>query len=392
MHRLSAAWLSYTTDIDEKHLDVLDGVRVMMVGMVMWFHIWQQSWLYPSITLFGMTQSVEFMPRSGYIFVDGMLLLSGLLLYLPIAPKSARMPKTLSFYKRRLIRILPSYLLCIVVMLVFYAWPKGSYASTGAMLKDVAAHLTFTHNLFAFSYTQTPLNGALWTLAVEMQFYLIFPLLARAFKRKPLLTFCAMTGCAFLYRAYVMTLSDTTLYVNQLPAFMDVYAVGFVAAMAIDRLRARFKNEQRIEKLAFSVFAMLSFAALISLQQMQAASVGYEQMRIGQMVHRFPLAVVLAALMVSLCFSLPVLRFLFGNRLMHLLSLISFQVYIWHQVLAVRLKEWGIPASQSDQPWSMMERAWQENYTLICFLGALVIAAVVTFVFELPLARRLRKK
>ena len=34
-------------DINMFHVDVLDGVRAIAVLVVVWFHIWQQSWLMP---------------------------------------------------------------------------------------------------------------------------------------------------------------------------------------------------------------------------------------------------------------------------------------------------------------------------------------------------------
>ncbi len=382
----------YTDDIGANgRLDVLDGVRALFVFIVAWYHIWQQSWLSPSVTLFGNYISLDFLPRSGYMFVDGMLLLSGLLLYYPLTDES-RQFNTLAFYKKRLVRILPSYLLCILIMLLFSALPNKQYTSFSAGLKDVLAHLTFTHTFFSFSYLSTPLNGALWTLAIEMQFYLLFPLLAKAFKKHPVITFAIMTAVAFAYRAYVADFEDTAMYINQLPAFLDVYAIGFVAAKTIALFKKRMQGESRTEKLLFSVIAVLSCVLLVQLLQTQAGNPDYASIRLGQLINRFPLAVLLAIFMVCLCFSLPTLRFLFGNRLMRFFSAISFQYYIWHQVFAVRVKEWGLISAESPEPWRYGERAWQIPYMAVCLIGALLIAVLVTYLFERPLAKRLSAK
>ena len=59
----------------------LDGLRVLMIFIVSWYHIWQQSWLRPMIG----TYSLDYLVRSGYIWVDGTVLLSSFLLYLPYA-------------------------------------------------------------------------------------------------------------------------------------------------------------------------------------------------------------------------------------------------------------------------------------------------------------------
>ena len=60
---------------------------------------------------------------------------------------------------------------------------------------------------------------------------------------------------------------------------------------------------------------------------------------------------------------------------------------MWHQVFAVQLKEWRIPASLEETPWISGDKSWQILYTLLCFAGALAISALVTYVFERPIAR-----
>ena len=100
------------------------------------------------------------------------------------------------------------------------------------MWTDILSHLTFTHNYSILSYHNTRLNSVLWTLAVEVQFYLIAPLIGRAFVKKPMITYFAMVAAAFAYRfTYVMQMSDYSLYFNRLPAMLDVYANGMMGAL-----------------------------------------------------------------------------------------------------------------------------------------------------------------
>ena len=250
-------FISWLFPQDEARIPALDGIRAMLVLLIGWFHIWQQSWYSPAFTVLGIKIDLTFLLRTGYLWVDGLLLLSGFLLYLPYAmakETGKTFPRILPFYKKRAVRIIPSYYLAILVMFLFVALPENRYASTGSMLKDLAAHATFTHTLFAFSYTGTPLNGALWTLGVEMQFYVVFPLLARAFVKKPVFVYLLLAGSAFAYRAYAGKLPDTSLYFNQLPAFLDVYANGFVAASVYAALRKRLK-EDGWTRLLFTVCA-----------------------------------------------------------------------------------------------------------------------------------------
>lgn len=391
MDRSIARLRAYTQAPDPSHIDVLDGFRALCVFLVGWYHIWQQGWLTPSFVIGSRVISLDFLLRSGYMWVDGLMLLSGFLLFLPYADNQKK-PPVLAFYQRRLIRILPSYLLCILPLFVL-ACAKGTYASALDAGKDLMAHLTFTHTLFSFSYSGTPLNGALWTLGVEMQFYLLFPFLARAFKKRPALTWGAMALCAFAFRGWAGTQEDTSMYINQLPAFLDVYANGFAAAAVYTALRKKLGGgewDRRI-RLLFTVVFVLCVCQLIAIFQAQAASNGYDVIRQGQMDRRFSLSVTFSAAMISAACALPPLRFLLGNGLMRFFSAVSFQFYIYHQLLAVKLKEWGVPYSASPMP-NVDDPAWRLPYTLLCFALALAVAAVVTYAFERPIARVLRKK
>ena len=86
----------------------LNGLRVLLVFIVSWYHFWQQSWLTPSIGSY----SLDYLLRAGYMPVDGTILLSGFLLFLPYARAmllGEAVPNTKQFYQRRIMRIVPSY-------------------------------------------------------------------------------------------------------------------------------------------------------------------------------------------------------------------------------------------------------------------------------------------
>lgn len=375
----------YGQDQDDRDIDVLHGMRVLFILIVAWYHIWQQSWLTPEP--FGV--SLDFLLRSGYEWVDAMLLLSGFLLFLPYTGDKRIEP--LRFYRKRLIRIVPSYYLCILLLLLIDVLPGHKYASFFQGFQDVLRHMTFTHNLSAYSYLSSPLNGVLWTLAVEMQFYLLFPVLAFCFRNRPVVTWALMTALAFGYRAYVSrTFTDTSLYINQLPAFMDVYANGFLAASIYTALRKILAGRQSgLTRLLFSVSAAVCLVCVIRLLKDQAASAGIGAIRQGQMDRRFSLSALLSVMMVSLPFSLTAIRFLLGNRVMRFLSSITFQFYMYHQELAVLLKNYRIPAYTGENPNMTGQTDWQNKYTWLVFLITLLLSVLITLFFEKPVARLL---
>ena len=74
---------------------------------------------------------------------------------------------------RRFLRIYPPYLLAAVVFAAVDFWAGG--ADRTAVLRQLLYHATLLHNLRADTYWG--LDGSLWSLAVEVQCYALYPLL-----------------------------------------------------------------------------------------------------------------------------------------------------------------------------------------------------------------------
>ena len=387
MRRIKALFLSAKVRAD--YADAGDFLRVVCVGLVGWFHIWQQSWQNPNLNLFGHTFRVFPLVACGYMFVDLMLLLSGFLLML--GWQSGRNRRARDFYTARAARILPSYLLCIAIMLFAFALPGRLYRSPGAMWKDLLAHLSFTHNFFYDTYLATPLNGVLWTLAVEVQFYLIFPLLARAFDRAPVRSWCCMVLLAMAVRLTIILFAeDSAIYFNRLTAMLDVYANGMLSARIYRRL-AKKPQSARHAWLS-TLLTILAMAGVYSILRAQYFRSGMENIRMGQMLWRFPLSALGCVFLVCGSRSIRLMRALFSNRVVRFLSGLSFNFYIWHQFLAVKLKEWRIPYYEGENPNQAGLQPWQNRYTLICFAAALALSLLITYLVERPCAHWIKRR
>ena len=74
-------WWHRPCEPSARHIPELNGLRVLLVFIVSWYHFWQQSWLTPHVGDY----SLDFLVRAGYVPVDGTILLSGFLLFLPHA-------------------------------------------------------------------------------------------------------------------------------------------------------------------------------------------------------------------------------------------------------------------------------------------------------------------
>ena len=391
----------------------LDGLRVLMIFIVSWYHIWQQSWLSPAIG----SWSLDYLVRSGYIWVDGTVLLSSFLLFLPYAKamrEKGPVPDTREFYYRRVRRILPGYYFIILAVLFGIAIPWKLYSTPQFMVKDVATHLTFTFTFFWDTYIATPLGAASWTLAIETQAYLLFPLIARGVMKKPVVTLCVLCAVCFGFRAWCLwALVDYSMVVNQLINFLDVYVIGILTAMAYVRLdekriasaAASETDESRTEEvkqqaaaagktpLAWQIPATLIFIAaffgLLQMLRFQARSGNTPAIQMNQMIYRPVYAILFTLLILSAPFALFPLRKLLGNRVTRFLGGISMNYYLIHQTVIVHLKRLRFPPSVSDTPNMAAEQPWQNQYTLVSFLLSLLLAVLVTYAIEKPAGRLL---
>ena len=391
----------------------LDGLRVLMIFMVGWFHIWQQSWLEPSFEIGGAWFSLDHIVRSGYVWVDATILLSAFLMLLPMARRWAACEDSAfsarDFYLRKARRILPGYWFIILVFFFGICLPWDMYYGNGPyIVKDLFTHFTLIFPFWRDTYIYTPLGAASWTLSVVAQGYLLFPLMIRGLRKRPALTLCAMAGAAFAFRAWCLWgLTDYAMVVNTFVNFLDVYALGFLCAMIFARLENRrsrgcersggFSADAEPKRtLLWQILATVVFfgclVGVFELQRVQAYSSFHAELQGRQMILRPAFALGFAGMILSAPFCLRPVRWLLGNRVTAFLAAISMNFYLIHQTLAVHMRRIGFPASASEMPNMAGEQPWQTQYTLLAFGLSLAAAVLVPYLIEKPAGKWLRRK
>lgn len=121
----------------------------------------------------------------GTFGVNLFFLLSGFLLADTFWQKR---PASIRVYAvRRFFRIAPAYYVNVVLLFLFFA-PMGALFSRQGVLQSLA-NGTFTHYLFPDTSSSFNVNGALWTLTIEILLYAFLPLMALAFRAAPVPTF-----------------------------------------------------------------------------------------------------------------------------------------------------------------------------------------------------------
>lgn len=230
------------------------------------------------------------------------------------------------FYRRRTLRIFPAfYVYLLALVLLSLLLPLGVTPAT------FAAAATFTWNYGLVWITPAPEGwwnlGHLWTLALEQQFYLLWPaLLALVAPRRALpiavalLVWCplARVGTYFLWpsqRGYLGAMFHTGI---------DVIMVGCVAALLVQR-------PCWLDRLRKYGTAGASLAVL----WLTVASPLAAELRHGfPAVAGYTLDACAAAWLIawSHYYAPPVVERLLGRGLLPALGLISYSLYLWQQI------------------------------------------------------------
>jgi peptidoglycan/LPS O-acetylase OafA/YrhL len=362
----------------ERRLGVLDGLRGIAVLLVLWYHVWEISFLPAPVDW------LEFVPETGFVGVHLFFFLSGFVIAYPFvraAATGAPGPGWGSFAWRRFVKIVPSYVLSIAVA---YSLGYAQRQPGAATVPDLASHLLFVHTWFADRYGT--INGVLWTLAVEVEFYCIFPLIWWCFKRQPWLTAALMIGIAWAWRAALASCCYTTLfpqYEENLPGYLDIFAFGMLAALAFTRYGERWRTSR------WSVAApLLSLAGAAWLVALLFDMFGYrladQWAGVWQIDRRPLLGASFAIIALGFLSSPRWWQILLDNPPLRFLAAISYNLYLYHQMVARELLRQHVPPYVGDPHY---DPPWQVRYTEIAFAATIAMAAVVTYAFERPLLR-----
>ena len=175
------------------------------------------------------------------------------------------------------------------------------------------------------------------------------------------------------------------MFVNQMPAFLDTFALGMAAAELHVMLSAR--RHSAVTRMICSAVAVLAIVKIMDVVYIHVFVGDVITLRRAQMEQRLALCFWAALLLLASAHAGLIVRRLMGNRATRFLSSVSMNFYIWHQTLSGWLLRWNFPASRTPDPHN--DPARQIAYTIACFAIALAVAVVLTYGFERPAARRL---
>jgi peptidoglycan/LPS O-acetylase OafA/YrhL len=257
------------------------------------------------------------------------------------------------------------------------------FGSFGEAFREIVLHLLFIHIWFPQSFGT--INGVLWSLGVEVQFYVLFPAIAWCALRRPFATFAALALVANLYRFGVRNAFDAPHLMNQLPGTLDLFGAGMLAAYGHRLLEERAPLLVRRRALwtlvSFGGFALFAIVIQGAFDARQQPDWPYHWDAAGRplLTLAFPLATVGAL------FAWPAWQRVLANPVLVFLSLVSYNLYLWHVAVLRALLDAHIPGWKGVDPHG--DPVWALEFTFVAFAAALIVATVITYALERPLLR-----
>jgi len=365
-------------------LGVLDGLRGIAILVVFWYHTWEWNWLNTEFNVFGKHVNLQFIPETGFTGVDLFFFISGFVLFYPYGRylfEGKPLQTVTHFAYRRFIKIVPSYYL---QMLIVTPWILAAFAGS-MLLWQYFSHLTFIYNWFRDTFGA--INGVWWTLALEVQFYVVFPALCWLMRRWPVATFIGMAVIANAYRLSTRhcCVGDYVVQ-SQMPAFLDLFGSGMLAAWLFTFLHARIKRPETLAPL-FSGIAILGFVMYGALlYSLYVIRIQPDWQYVWSDSNLTLLGLTFLVLTVASCLASAWWRAVLGNRVLVFFSVISYNLYLWHQLIGNFIGKHNFPLPRTAA--FATDRAWQLSFTIVSVAVSIAVSTIITYAFERPLLRR----
>ena len=338
-----------------KFIANIDGLRFFAVILVVVFHIEQKI---GKVGIHADSHAGEIMSslcRCGWFGVELFFAISGFVLALPFArhylSEQPSVPKISQYYLRRLTRIEPPYVISLIVFFalrVFFNQEEG-----GVLLPHFLASLFYVHN--AWFQSHSLINAVSWSLEVEVQFYLLAPLLSQVFRlKRPLQRWVALLSLPILINLPFHGINVLSIYQMKVGSgenlfhFLHYFMVGFVVA----DLYVTHWHEKPIRQWQWDIAGISSVIGIFAILIMRW-SVGY--------IAITPLLIVCvcSAFKGKLCAAIVCMPWLAT------IGGMCYTIYLYHNI-------------SSDLAMQLLMRVWPaQSYMTYLLLGILIVIPVL---------------
>ena len=290
-----------------------------------------------------------------------------------------------TFYARRLLRIFPLYYGALFVGLVLLPWLQP--------VSDPKYAMTMQHQIWLWTYTSNfyeswsgralPLYGHFWTLAVEEQFYLIWPFVVLWSGRRTLMAICTVCFLgAFLCRLTLLEVgADPALAVLRLsPCQLDSLVMGAFLALV---LRAPDQYDARAWKVSMQRTLIVSTVVIVTFIFFYPELVGGRYFLMALSTSCW--SIFFGAGLFSGVMASPKywLRRLLENRALRVVGRYSYGLYVFHWPLGrlwlAVMERWH---SANPGSWLAHPSFFQLGYILLAAGSSLLLAWLSWHLYE----------
>lgn len=340
-------------------LDVARGLAILMVLLDHGFAADQTPYiLHPSRFLLGL----EYVARLGHMGVHLFFILSGFLITGILLDTRTQPDYFRNFYTRRVLRIAPAYLLMLAVLL-------GTHSITARYLAVCLLCLCNMPSLLG----ATSEYPALWSLSVEEQFYLIWPLAIRKLSMRSIAILC--TALILLTPALRFALLYGPTSVHDI-RFKTWAVADFFAAGALLAIAARLPHLRPLLHKAVAPL-LLTGVLLFTLQHISKQPTNLALINLNQATYLEPWLLGFSGF-VLLAFLHPHIAASFACRPLIFLAKISYGLYLCHPFLFTLINaHWPLHASPNIGLFPQLLLRFLVEATV-----AIAIAALSRYTFE----------
>jgi len=313
-------------------IDILRGLAVSIV-IIYHFYI---------LLDYSSASSFQYIHFFGQLGVSLFFIISGYLIYRSIEHNITQKGISngiKSYTIHRLFRILPAYYfnLIFVIFLAYFILHSIDTWSFKFIIKQLLAHLTFT-SYFLYQTSGFEVNGAYWTLSIEMLWYIVAPFFFLFVKTNKTLILIFVLSLFYLASIdfglmdWLFHLDNkASNYLNKLYFFsfqLPGQLIYFISGILIYKLKKTSLNISNNKRYILAVLIVLSFL-YISNQ-----SYFYTSFLIRNIFILFTVSTIF------------ILFYQYHTKKLALLSWIgkiSYSLYLWHMPLLLLIKKYIIP-------------------------------------------------
>lgn len=301
--------------LENEYRPDIDGLRALAVMFAVIFHA------FPNLL------------TGGFIGVDIFFVISGFLITKIIFQSlETGTFSILDFYNRRIKRIFPALTIVMIVSLIL-GWFFLFFDEYAQLGKHIRGGLLFVSNIYFYqevgyfdTLAETKPMLHLWSLAVEEQFYIFWPiLLALVWKRRWnfVVTIALVAGLTFILNIYLVQKNPSAAFYLSIPRFWELLIGAFLAYLSINKRSIPFLHPE-----VSSVLGCALIFSGVSLLNVTSAFPGW-----------WALLPTLGTFFLIYAGSNAFLnKYLFSNPIMVWFGLISYPLYLWHWPLLSYLR------------------------------------------------------